>query len=77
MERRQTLGGYTIDLTPEPLPGGRFAACARLTRLEGGASQEVWPEFDAFNTEAEAVSAAHMAALAWIAHQNSRPGASP
>jgi hypothetical protein len=61
--------GYEIDPTPESLPSGRFAARATLTRQSDRRTYEIQPEFEPFATESEAVSAAHMAAVAWIAHQ--------
>ena len=61
--------GYEIDATPSAQADGRFTARAVVTRQADRQAEELWPEFEPFKTEAEAVSAAHMAAVAWIAHQ--------
>jgi len=65
--------GYEIDPTPTPLPDGKFAARAVVVRQADRQTQELWPDFDPFATEAEAASAAHMAAVAWVAHQVGSP----
>ena len=62
-------GGYEIDTTPEPQADGRFTARAVVTRQADRWVEDLWPEFEPFATEAEASSAAHIAALAWISHQ--------
>ena len=62
-------GGYMIDTTPAALPDGRFVARAVVTRQVDQVLEEIWPEFEPFETEAEAASAAHMAAVAWVAHR--------
>lgn len=64
-------GGYIVDLTPVPMPDGKFAARALVTRQGDQHIEELRPEFSPFLTEVEAASAAHMAALAWIAHRSS------
>lgn len=61
--------GYEIDATPERLADGKFAARALVTRQADGKVEEIRPEFEPFATEAEASSAAHLAAVAWVAHQ--------
>ena len=63
------LNGYEIDCTPEEQPDGRFVARAVLKRLADGQPEEVRPEFEPFATAAEASTAAHTAALAWVAHR--------
>jgi hypothetical protein len=65
--------GYEIDTTPKMLPDGRFVAHAVATRLIDGKSEDLWPDFDPFATEAEASSAGHTAAVAFVAHQPPSP----
>ena len=65
-----TQGSYLIDVTPSALPDSRFAAHAVVTHQVDKHVEDLWPAFDPFLTEAEAASAAHMAALAWVAHRN-------
>jgi len=62
-------GGYEIDSTPTFQPDGRYVARAVVTRLFDRKVEEVWPDFEPFTTEAEASSAAHLAAVAWISHR--------
>jgi hypothetical protein len=62
-------GGYEIDSSPSILPDGRFAARALVTRLTDRHATELLPDFEPFPTEAEASSAGHMAAVAWVVHQ--------
>ena len=62
-------GGYRIDTTPLMTPGGKFVARAIVTRADSRA-EELSPDFEPFMTEAEASSAAHIAAVAWISHQD-------
>lgn len=61
--------GYEIDTTPEILPDGRFVSRAVIRRLVDDHVDRLWPDFKPFATEAEASSAAHIAAVAWVAHQ--------
>jgi hypothetical protein len=61
--------GYEIDPTPETLPDGRLCSRAVVRRLSDNKTEELRPDFDPFGTEAEASSAAYIAALAWVAHQ--------
>lgn len=63
--------GYEVDSTPQLLPDGKFVARAVITRQTDQMVEELWPDFQPFATEAEASSAAHLAAVAWIAHQSS------
>jgi hypothetical protein len=63
-------GGYEIDSTPELQPDGKYRAHARVTRQSDHQVEEIWPDFKPFLTEAEASSAAHLAAVAWVAHQS-------
>jgi hypothetical protein len=62
-------GGYEIDSTPQIQPDGRYVARAVVTRLADHRVEEIWPDFEPFATEAEALAAAHLAAVAWISHQ--------
>ncbi len=62
-------GGYEIDSTPQVQPDGRFVARAVVIRLSDQRVEEVQPDFEPFATEAEAVSAANLAAVAWISHR--------
>ena len=68
---RFVQGEYEIDTTPEMLPDGRFVARAVVRRLLDSRVEEVHPDFEPFATEAEAASAAHIAAVAWLAHRPS------
>ena len=61
--------GYEIDSTPKVLPDGKFVARAIVTRRADRKAEEIWPEFEPFETEAEASSAAQLAAMAWVTHQ--------
>lgn len=65
---KSVTGGYMIETAPIVLPDGRFAARAVVTRQVDAMAKELRPEFEPFATEAEAASAAHTAALAWISH---------
>jgi len=65
---KSVQGDYSIDVTPLALPDGRFAARAVLTRRDTSEVKELRPEFEPFSTEAEAVTAAQIAALAWVSH---------
>jgi hypothetical protein len=40
-----------------------------VRRQADGKIEEIWPDFEPFATAAEASKAAHIAAVAWIAHQ--------
>lgn len=60
--------GYEIDATAERLDDGTFVARALVTRQADGKVEEIRPDFEPFATEAEASSAAHLAAVAWAAH---------
>lgn len=63
-------GDYSIDATPMQLPDGTFAARAVVTRGSDRHVEEIRPDLASFGTEAEAASAAHLAAVAWAAHQD-------
>jgi hypothetical protein len=64
-------GRYMIDVTPSALPDGKFAAHAVVTHERDKQVEDLWPEFAPFVTEAEAASAAHMAALAFVGQRKS------
>lgn len=64
------MNGHEIDATPRMLPDGRYVALAIVVRQADGKAEELWPDFEPFATEAEAASAAHLAAVSWIAHQS-------
>ena len=66
--------GHNIDATPDLQADGRYRAHAVVTRQADGHVEELWPVFEPFVTEAEAASAAHLAALAWIAHPQPAAG---
>jgi len=51
------MGGYEITSTPMVLPDGKFVARAVVTRQADHQVHELWPDFEAFSTEAEASSA--------------------
>lgn len=69
-------GDYDLDCTPVAISDAQFQARAVITHRSDGAVAEVKPAFDPFGTQAEAVTAAHMAAVAWIAHQRELHAAS-
>lgn len=64
-------GDYVVDATPAAQPDGKFVARALVSK-PGQDLTVVQPDFAPFSTEAEAASAAHIAALAWIAHPDSQ-----
>lgn len=59
-------GNSEIHTTPKMLPDGRFVVRATITELTGPYVEELWPDVDPFMTEAEASSAAHLAAVGWV-----------
>jgi hypothetical protein len=60
---------YEVDATPQELPDGRFVARAVVRRQSDGQVEQIQPDFEPFATAAEASSAAHLAAVAWLAHR--------
>lgn len=67
---RVVVHGHEIDSTPKVLPDGKFVARAVVTRQADQRVDEIVPNFEPFATEAEATSAAHLAAVAWAAHRS-------
>jgi hypothetical protein len=62
--------GCTVDSVPVSCPDGQFLAHAVVTCQTDHRVEELWPGFLPFQTEAEAASAAHLAAAAWVRRQN-------
>jgi hypothetical protein len=62
--------GCTVETAPVSRPDGQFIAHALVTRHIDHQVEELWPGFEPFQTEAEASSASHLAAAAWVRRQD-------